>query len=232
MPVTGLHADLCDKLDVGCNNPRIAGVSDRGGSFALDVPVGPRGFDGYLQVVPTRARCDDASVFGNAAGPLVCSLAVGCDLSAPSDACYMPTHASVLWFFNPPVTADIAQPIPLQLFPFAALPSVIDAAGGTLDPTTGAVFMTALDCDGQPASGVSFRIAEYQDRARSLYFISGVISNTALETDSTGAGGFIRIPPGFVEISAVNREGATIGTVGVLSRASFVSYTVLVPQTK
>ena len=83
--------------------------------------------------------------------------------------------------------------------------------------------------DGQPAPGISLEIAEYQNEATSLYFDSGVISNTVKETDATGVGGFIRIPPGFVEITGLDRSAVPVGEVGVQANANFATYTVLVP---
>lgn len=230
LPVRGLRARVCDKLDVGCLSPRQIDIHDVGGQVEFAVPTGPRGFDGYLEVSTTLARCYDTSVFGEAARGLLCQLAPECDLAAPSELCDVPVYSPVLWFFNPPVIADIESPIPLQLYPSASLPLIVDAAGGSLAPGTGSVFATVLDCDGRPAPDITLQIAEYENVASRLYFDSGVISNTALETDATGVGGFIRIPPGFVELTAVTREGVPVAKVGVQANPAFVTYTVLAPN--
>ena len=145
LPVRGLRARVCDKLDVGCLSPREVDIQDRGGALEFSVPTGPRGFDGYVEVSTALARCYDTSTFGAAAGDLLCQLAPECDRAAPSDACNVPVYAPVLWFFNPPVVADMGDPIALQLSPYASLPLVIDAAGGSLLPGTGGVFMTVID---------------------------------------------------------------------------------------
>jgi len=230
LPVQGLHARLCDKLDVGCLSPRQVDLEDHGGLLEVTVPTGARGFDGYLEVSPGSARCDDTTTFGAAAPGLLCQLAPECDLAAPTAACDVPIYSPVSWFFNPPVVADIEEPIPLQLYPSASLPLIVDAAGGSLAPGTGSVFMTVLDCDGKPAPGVTFAIAEYEREASSLYLDSGVISNTASETDASGVGGFIRIPPGFVEITGLDRDEVPVAKVGVQASPSFVTYTVLAPN--
>lgn len=231
LPVSGLHARVCDKLDVGCLSPREANIQDKGGLVEFTVPTGPRGFDGYLEVSPTLAACYDRKVFGDAAAAgLICQLAPDCDPAAPTDACNVPIYFPVLWFFNPPVVADVETPIPLQLYPSASLPLVLNAAGGTIAPGTGSVFMTVVDCDGKPASGVSLQIAEHGDVADALYFDSGVLSNTATETDASGIGGFIQIPPGFVEITGINRDGVPVAKVGVQSNPDFVTFTVLAPN--
>lgn len=230
LPVRGLRARVCDKLDVGCLSPRQIDIHDNGGLVEFAVPTGPRGFDGYLEVSTTVARCYDTSVFGDAARGLLCQLVPQCDQAAPTEACDVPVYSPVLWFFNPPVTADIEPAIPLQLYPSASLPLVVEAAGGTLAPDTGSVFATVLDCDGRPAPDMTLKIAEYEDVASSLYFDSGVISNTATQTDATGVGGFIRIPPGFVELTAVTQEGVAVAKVGVQANPTFVTYTVLAPN--
>jgi hypothetical protein len=230
VPVTGLEARLCDKLDIGCLNPRLSGIRDKNGLIELDVPTGSRGFDGYVQVSTTVAPCFDTEVFGAAAEGLLCQLAPQCDQSRPTEACNVPTYSPAMWFFNPPIVADLEEPISLQLYPTAALPLILDAAGGELVPGTGSVFMTVVDCDGQPASGITLEIAEYEDVAAPLYFDSGVISNTASQTDSAGVGGFIRIPPGFVEITGVDSDGEPMAKVGLQASAGFVTLTVLTPS--
>jgi len=57
-----------------------------------------------------------------------------------------------------------------------------------------------------------------------------VLSNTATETDASGIAGFIHIPPGFVEITGVNRDGVPVAKVGVQASPAFVTYTVLSPN--
>jgi hypothetical protein len=57
-----------------------------------------------------------------------------------------------------------------------------------------------------------------------------VLSNTASQTDSAGIGGFIRIPPGFVEITGVDDDGVPMAKVGLQASAGFVTLTVLTPS--
>ena len=59
VPVTGLEARLCDKLDIGCLNPRVTDLHDVDGVIEVEVPMGPRGFDGYLQVLRHANRKHD-----------------------------------------------------------------------------------------------------------------------------------------------------------------------------
>jgi len=41
-------------------------------------------------------------------------------------------------------------------------------------------------------------------------------------------GGLIRVPPGFVQIQAVNGDGVVVGQIGVQSAPSVLTYSVMV----
>jgi hypothetical protein len=230
-PVTGLSAKLCDKRDVGCNNPRATGITDVGGELRFQVPTAGGGFDGYLQVLPPVASCTDAAIFGTSGSKLLCDLSPGCDRTAPDDRCIVPIFVPAMLFFNPPIVRNMDTPVPLQLFPGASLPAVIEAAGNiAIDPATGSIFIVALDCDGVPAPGVTFQIPQHQDSAAALYLNNGVVSSTIGHTDSSGVGGLIRVPAGFVQVIAVNSDSVPVGSIGVLAAPSLLTYSVLVPS--
>lgn len=229
--VTGLSAKLCDKRDVGCNTPRLGDITDAQGELRFQVPTAGGGFDGYLLVNSRVASCGDPQAFGAVAGTGFCNLvSPGCDLGARDDPrCFLPVFGSAMLFFNPPIVRDLDAPLPLQLFPTAALPAVIAAAGIEIDPTSGNLFIQALDCDGKPAAGVSYEIAQHGGRVSPLYVENGIVSSTATRTDSSGVGGFVRVPPGFVSVSGRNSDGVSIGEIGVQTAASILSYSALLP---
>jgi hypothetical protein len=229
--IPAVSARLCDKLDVACLAPRSSVVmSDANGLVTFDVPT-PQGrpFDGYVEFIPPFALCTDPAAFGAAAGLLCQLVAATCDPMNPTEGCAVPVFSPVLWFFNPPMVVDLPEPILLQLYPAAQLPPLIQAAGAQLDPTTASVFLTAWDCDGNPAPGVTLTVPEHEEAVQPLYYNSGVIRAGLAETDSSGIGGFIKVPPGFVNVSGVNEDGEPVGIVGVQARLPFVTYTVLVP---
>lgn len=228
-PVTGLTVKLCNKKDVGCTNPLAENVSDVGGMLELNVPTPPGGFDGYLQILSTPALCTDESVFGPT-GAMLCGLSPSCDPKAPDDNCLVPTFAPAFLFFNPPVTADLTTPLPLPLLPSAALPSIVQAAGATLDPTTGNLFVTGIDCDGNPAAGVTYSITQASDKVTQLYVDNGVVSDTVFETDASGIGGFVGVPPGFAEVVGTNAAQQRIGKIGVQAAPFTLTYSALVPS--
>lgn len=228
---TGLTARLCDKRDVGCNNPRLSGITDTNGELRFQVPTAGGGFDGYLLVTSQVASCTDTQAFGAVAGKTLCDLvSPTCDISAPDMRCYLPVYAPAMLFFNPPIVADVDTPLPLQLFPTSGLPTVIGAAGIQVDPTAGNLFIQALDCDGKPASGVTYQIAQYQSQVSSLYVDNGIVSESVTHTDATGVGGFVRVPPGFVSVTGYNSDSVAIGEIGVQAAPSVLTYSPLLPQ--
>lgn len=230
--VTGLTAKLCDKRDVGCNNPRLDNITDTKGELSFQVPTASGGFDGYLLVNSRVASCGDPGAFGAVAGMGFCDLvSPGCDLGVRDDPrCSLPVFAPAMLFFNPPIVRDVGEPLSLQLFPTASLPSVIAAAGIELDPTSGNLFIQALDCDGKAADGVSYKIAQHSNQVSSLYVDNGIVSATATRTDSTGIGGFIRVLPGFVSVTGYNSDAVAIGEIGVQTSASTLTYSTLSPS--
>lgn len=230
-PVSGLSARLCDKRDVGCNSPRLRGITETAGVFRFPVPTAGGGFDGYLQVDSPLARCTETSAFGNVAGSVLCGLiAPLCDVAAPDDRCLVTRFAPAMLFFNPPVVHDVERPVSLQMFPSSGLPAIIAAAGIQLDPTAGSLFIQALDCDGKPAAGVRYELAPAAPGVNSLYVNNGVVSSSGTKTDESGIGGFVRVPPGFVSVIGYNSDSVPIGQIGVQSAASTLTYSALYPS--
>ncbi len=227
-PVTGLSARVCSKRDVGCTNPIVDDVTDVDGLIEVPLPTGVSGFDGYLEVVAPAARCTDTDTFGDASSVL-CGLAPECDPESPDDRCLVPTYARSLLFFNPPVRSDFEAPMVLPLLSSAGLPSVVQAAGASLDPTAGNLFITAMDCQGAPAAGVTYSIEQHQDQVTQLYMDSGVVSDTVLQTDESGVGGFVGVPPGFAEVVGYNEDLDRVGEIGVQAAPFTMTYSALVP---
>jgi len=109
------------------------------------------------------------------------------------------------------------------------LPAVLDAVGSLqIDPAAGNVLLAAVDCDGHPAPGVSFRLTQPREGVTALYLEAGVVSATAGHTDSTGIGGLIRVPPGFVQVVGTNGS-SQVGEIGLQTAPSMLTYGVIVP---
>jgi len=103
--------------------------------------------------------------------------------------------------------------------------------------TLGFLFVTAIDCDGSPASGVSFRLTPAQPDSRLVYAANGVADIRATETDDTGIAGFVSLRAGTATVIASRKDEKTgrpvdIGEVTVTVEAGTVSYVRLRPRTK
>jgi hypothetical protein len=234
--VTGLTASLCNKRDVNCASPIRSDIEQVGGDFSFTVPTGGDlgvGFDGYLQIRSPTALCTDESAFGPGAS-MLCALTAGCDPAKPDDRCRLQTYSPSLLFFNPPVRADLAEPLVLPLIPTSAALSLTQAAGGDIDPTTGNVFITARDCDDKPAAGARFGMtSRNDDKVTILYVSDGVISNSAVATDESGIGGLLGVPAGFSSIAGfagVDGSADTkFGEIGLQVAPFNITYATLAP---
>jgi hypothetical protein len=237
-PVTGLTAKLCSKKDVNCARPIQADIHDVDGLLSFDVETGGvlgAGFDGYLSISSTVARCNDQKVFGPDARAL-CDVAPGCASEGGPATCDVPTFAPAMLFFNPPVRADSVTPMTLPLVPTPAVKSITEAAKGRFDPRTGNVFVTVLDCARTPAAGVRLQMTDERENISVVYIADGVISASATETDRSGLGGFMNVPAGFANISGVirvdadsERVGMRIGNVGLQVAPFTISYATVMP---
>ncbi|MGC4092739.1 MAG: hypothetical protein QM756_33630 [Polyangiaceae bacterium] len=229
--VTGLTAKLCDKRDVGCNQPRLSDLVETNGEFKFRVPTAGGGFDGYLRVDSSLAFCTDRDAFGDVAGQVLCgAVSPQCNVAQPDAHCYITMFAPAMLFFNPPIVRDVSQALPLQMFPSSGLPAVIAAAGIQIDPSGGSLFLQAFDCDGAPAAGVSFVVVEHRDDVQSLYVDNGVVSSKATHTDTSGVGGFVGVPPGFITVVGYNADGLAISEIGLQAAASILTYGSLYPN--
>ena len=122
------------------------------------------------------------------------------------------------------------MPLPLQMFPTSGLPPVLAAAGVQIDPGAGNLFIQALDCDGQPAAGVTYKMEPSGARVSPVYVANGLVSKSVTRTDATGIGGFVAVPPGFVSVVGYNVDSIAIGEIGVQAAPSTLTYSALIPS--
>jgi len=225
IPIEGLRAELCEKLDVGCARPMLEELTPVDGMFELEVPIDENGFDGYLKVTsPTEACSADGSVPG--ASP--CSLVPECDPAAPDERCQVPVYAPALFFFTT-IRSQPAQPFALPLMRLAAVPVLAQAAGAPFDPELGNLVVTGVDCTGARAAGISYQLRQHPDDVTPLYMANGILSDSLDETDFTGVGAFVGVPPGFVDVLGSTDDSGTVGGVGVQVSRLSISYATLAP---
>jgi hypothetical protein len=228
VPVAGLSARVCSKIDVNCSSPLLEDLHEVGGVFEFDAPTTSSGFGGYLEISSAAEPCT-SPVFGEA-GPLVCAQAPQCNLEAPEAACDVPVYPRYLHFFNPPVTEDVLDPVVLNLLPTAGLLGILRATGGTFDASTGILIVTARDCNDTPAAGLSYELDQAQYPVTQVYMDNGVLSGSRGTTDATGIGGFVGVPSGYSNIEAYDGSGERVGGVGVQIAGASITNVTLTPS--
>jgi len=226
VPIEGLSAELCEKLDVGCSRPVLRGMTPVQGLFEIDVPIDETGFDGYLKVTSPTEPC---SADGAELGASPCSLAPECDPVAPDERCQLPQYAPALFFFTPPIRSEPAAPFVLSLMRLAAVPALAQAAGAPFDAELGNLVVTGVDCNGARAAGISYELRQQPEGVTPLYMANGILTNSLAETDATGVGAFVGVPPGFVDVLGSTGDSGTVGGVGVQVSRLSISYATLAP---
>lgn len=230
--VANLRARVCPQVDRFCTNVLVDNVTDENedGLLTFTVSTPPMGFNGYVEVTSQTAPCMDEGAFGTFS-PMMCQLARqrGCDPDAPDEKCEMPIYARSLFFFNPPIFNDVMQPLMLPLIPAAEIPTMLEGAGASLNPTTGNLFITALDCDGKPASGVTYSLLQSNQETTQLYVRGGVPNPLDLQTDDSGVGGFLGVPDGYANVTAYNESLDEVGETAVHAAPFTMTYTAITP---
>jgi hypothetical protein len=135
-----------------------------------------------------------------------------------------------LYFFNPPIDRD--QEIPPILMPTPLANNLlVGQIGGTQGPNHGNALITAHDCQGTFADGVTFVTADGDAMTKTFYSSRGLPSASATATDSDGYGGMINLPSGAVTVTgSLSANGRTVGTISLLVRAGGISYSRIVPR--
>jgi hypothetical protein len=70
---------------------------------------------------------------------------------------------------------------------------------------------------------------QHADEVSQWYMANGILTASVSETDATGMGGFLGVPPGFADVEAYNAENERVGAVGVQVSAGTISYASVVP---
>lgn len=135
---------------------------------------------------------------------------------------------STLYFFNPLIDRD--QDIPsLSLSNSAARGGLLAQLGA--DPARADVLLNASDCQGKPASGISYALTPPIAGAIAYYLSSGLPTHNSSVTDATGYGGFVNLPSGTVTITATDTESRTrIATLTLIVREGSATWSRVIPD--
>lgn len=142
-----------------------------------------------------------------------------------------PTITPALFFVVEPVRKDTTLTSALPVVSPQGFEGIAQAIGTTLDLTSmGHVYALASDCTGTAAAGVRFEIDKESAQTAAYYMINNTPVSSAPATDSSGAGGFLNLPTGFLKLTGyVSATGARIGVAGFLVRKGAVSYPRVIP---
>lgn len=125
-------------------------------------------------------------------------------------------------FFNPPIDRDQEIP-PLSLSTLASRGALLGQLGA--DVARGDILVTAQDCQGKPAAGVSFSVTPADPEAIAYYLVNGLPTSGVTTTDSTGYGGFMNLSTNATTVTATLGSSKTvIGTLGLVVRGGSATW--------
>jgi hypothetical protein len=140
------------------------------------------------------------------------------------------TVAPTLYFFNPPVTANSAAPAQVSLLGPSQVTLFAEQVGATLLANRGIVILTAVDCQGNPAPGVSFTVSTGDAMTAAFYTVGTLPTGKAQYTDNSGYAGLANVPSGVAAVTGtLASDGRALGTLGLLVRGGAITYTQWVP---
>lgn len=133
-----------------------------------------------------------------------------------------------LYFFNPPVSSDLEIPS-LSLSTPKSRSALLGQLGA--DTSLGDLLFNVFDCQGKPASGVSYTLSPSGSGAIPFYLSSGLPTRNAAATDSTGYGGFVNVPAGTVTIKAIDVSSQrVIQTLTLVVREGAATWSKVIPD--
>jgi hypothetical protein len=215
MPVRSVRVIACpNSADPTCALPiQQPQTPDANGvvRFTIDTSHGP--FTGYVIIDPLLS---DGGV---------------ADLDASDDA-----DKSVIWksFYVPSRVYYINRTSDTKdqdfLLTFGEAKVFEDIFTQLAESNRGFIFGTAIDCNGQPAAGVSASLDVTDAGILQFYLQNGAPSLTLTSTDATGTAGFVNVLPGARTVSM--RFASTqqpIGSANIYVLASTISYVEVGP---
>jgi hypothetical protein len=125
--------------------------------------------------------------------------------------------ATTLYFFDPPVSADVPELL-ISVSSPATTAGIVQLTGATPDRDRGFVLLSTYDCKGAAAAGVTITSGAVGDAAKLFYVRNGLPDTTMTATDETGYAGVVNAAPGAASFTATIGD-RTIGSVTVQVKA-------------
>lgn len=188
-------------------------------------------FAGVTAIVCNKIDTDCQTPIGN---PVVTDADGVLEVVVPSgfDGYLSLTHQLIgpsLYFFNPPVLTDAALP-PIRLASLETAQALVSLVGGQYDPTRALLVLTAEDCLGTPAEGVSYAASPAEADTFPFYSVGHLPTTDTTMTDESGYGGLLGVRPGSVTVTMANQVSGALGEFTVLAKAGTVTYARMVPS--
>lgn len=200
-PVADMTVTACGRLDPACSVSLGSGKTDADGYLNMLVP---KYFEGYLSLDPPAT---------------------------------FPTMVPSLDTILPPPEKDgdpdasILNNVAAHLTSTGEINALLAQIGTTLDPALSNILGIVIDCQGNPASGVSIRI-DVRDKKTVGYYSddTGTPSITAQETAPRGEAGFLNTPTGPVAVEAtITSLNKRLGRYTVIAKPGHITYLAMVP---
>jgi ribosomal protein L24E len=137
----------------------------------------------------------------------------------------------VLYLLPPPVEVE-SEPRngTINVTSNAEMTTITSVAGKTIEAGTGHLFITANNCQGQRAAGVSFKVDIISPTTGTFYVgDNGLPSQTLASTANRGEGAIINVPTGFVTLTAVSEEAGKIAQITLVVVADHIIGVPVVP---
>ena len=147
----------------------------------------------------------------------------------PEDPDLVPLNAHIF----PPPSNDPAVPVRagLVVTRLETITGLATLAGRTIEPGTGHLFFTAINCQGLPLEGVTVSSSVQTPETLVAYLgTSGQPDLALLGTGTTGQGAMINVPGGFVTISGLHKDKGLIFEQSVLVAADEITSVPIVPS--
>ena len=238
-----LEVKICGRRDEDCLMPLDTEIKWVDNEFRFEVPTGMTGFAGYFQLTAPLANCNDEEAFGDAAGPEMCRWCPEPSMdderedvdgeetgTEEEEGCQLPLYLTQRYFLNPPVVADMDQPLQIYVVATPTALAEQEAAGVKLDRNKAIVVALARDCDGKPAPDVMFKADQDADFLLQRGGVLTKSDNASDVTDPSGAALFSNVVPGSVVVRGFDPSDRRYGEVGISVKPFAINVSPVVPS--
>lgn len=108
--------------------------------------------------------------------------------------------------------------------------ALLGAVGFPDDPTRGTLLTITLDCEGSPSAGVRISSPDVDTSSTAFYFVNQIPSPNTTQTDVSGYGGILYMPPGAGTVeSSLAADDRWVGVSSFQIRAGTLTNVAIEP---